>query len=164
MRDQLRKLWGDHVFWTRQALISVAHGLPDFDSTLARLLRNQDELGEAVARMYGAPIGRELQRLLREHVNSAAALFVALRRNDIGKATAADRMLRANAENIARVLHQANPAWDVEGLARMFYQHIDLMTAQAQARMRTDFPSDIAAFDASLAQAYGLADMMSAGK
>jgi hypothetical protein len=46
--DDMRKLWEDHITWTRLAIVSFAAGVPDFDATAARLLRNQDDIGNAV--------------------------------------------------------------------------------------------------------------------
>src|SRR5262245_44393292 len=39
--DQMRKLWEDHVTWTRLAIVTFAAGTDGFDSTAGRLLQNQ---------------------------------------------------------------------------------------------------------------------------
>lgn len=39
-----RKLWIDHVSWTRNFIISDLASLPDKDVVLQRLLKNQDEI------------------------------------------------------------------------------------------------------------------------
>ncbi|MGQ0434333.1 MAG: hypothetical protein ACT452_18260, partial [Microthrixaceae bacterium] len=52
-RTDMRKLWEDHVQWTRLYIVSAVADLPDSDATLARLLQNQTDIGNAVATYYG---------------------------------------------------------------------------------------------------------------
>src|SRR5512132_3904330 len=53
--DAMRKLWEDHVTWTRLFLVSAITGLPDgatlpdLDATTNRLLQNQTDIGNAIA-------------------------------------------------------------------------------------------------------------------
>jgi hypothetical protein len=51
----MRKLWEDHITWTRLAIVSFAAGLPDLQATQARLLRNQSDIGNAIKPYYGRP-------------------------------------------------------------------------------------------------------------
>ena len=46
--DAMRKLWEDHVTWTRLVIVSVANDLPDTQSTVDRLLQNQADIGNAI--------------------------------------------------------------------------------------------------------------------
>src|SRR5215213_10784865 len=45
--DQMRKLWEDHVTWTRLAIVTFADGSQGFPATAGRLLQNQVDLGNA---------------------------------------------------------------------------------------------------------------------
>src|SRR5436190_16051654 len=47
-RNRMRKLWEEHVTWTRLVIVSFAAGLPDLDPTIYRLLQNQVDIGNAV--------------------------------------------------------------------------------------------------------------------
>src|SRR5580765_8416659 len=72
--SEMRKLWTDHVTWTRLFLVSAIADLPDLQATTNRLLQNQDDIGAAIATFYGADAGAQLSSLLREHILIAAAL------------------------------------------------------------------------------------------
>jgi len=47
-RAAMRELWEDHVVWTRQVIVAIIAGTPDTDAALARLLRNQADIGDAI--------------------------------------------------------------------------------------------------------------------
>src|SRR2546423_10941797 len=72
--DAMRKLWTDHVTWTRLFIVSAAAGLPDKDATTQRLLRNQEDIGNAVAEYYGKDAGSKATALLKSHILIAADL------------------------------------------------------------------------------------------
>ena len=50
-------LWEDHVTWTRLAVISLTADTPDTEATVARLLKNQTDIGNAVKPFYGRAAG-----------------------------------------------------------------------------------------------------------
>jgi hypothetical protein len=72
--DAMRKLWTDHVAWTRLFIISAAAGLPDKDATTQRLLQDQTDIGSAVVPYYGRDAGTKLTSLLKDHILIAADL------------------------------------------------------------------------------------------
>jgi len=47
-RSAMRKLWEDHITWTRLYIVSVTADLADKDATAQRLLRNQADIGSAI--------------------------------------------------------------------------------------------------------------------
>ena len=81
-RNDMRRLWEDHIVWTRLAIVSLTTDAPDTEATVGRLLRNQDEIGAAIAPFYGEAAGDELARLLRDHIVIAAELVAAARAGD----------------------------------------------------------------------------------
>ena len=77
LRMDMRKLWEDHVTWTRLAIISLESGTPDTDATVARLLQNQVDIGDAIKPYYGDAVGNALTGLLRQHILIAADVIAA---------------------------------------------------------------------------------------
>lgn len=75
--DRMRELWSDHIGYTRSFIVSASAGLADTAEVLQRLLRNQDEIGEAIKPYYGDVAGTQLASLLRSHIQLAGKALVA---------------------------------------------------------------------------------------
>src|SRR5262245_30500231 len=74
LRQDMRKLWTDHVVWTRDYIIAAVADLPDAKSAETRLMKNQDDIGAAVAKYYGASAGSQLTTMLKQHIAIAGDL------------------------------------------------------------------------------------------
>jgi hypothetical protein len=163
LRNDMRKLWEDHVTWTRLAIISLTTGSPDTEATVGRLLRNQDDIGAAVAQFYGDAAGTRLATLLREHIGIAAELVAAAKAGDQAEVARQQARWEANADEIARFLSDANPHWPFQPTREMLHEHLRLTTSEAVARLQGDWDADVAAYDEIHVQALHMADMLSEG-
>src|SRR5437763_654076 len=76
-RAAMRKLWEDHITWTRVYIIDALAGLPDANAAAARLLKNQDDIGAAIVPYYGAAAGSQLTSLLKQHIMIATEVLKA---------------------------------------------------------------------------------------
>ena len=162
--DAMRKLWEDHVTWTRLYIVSAAAGLPDTQATAERLLRNQADISDAIKPFYGNPAGDRLTALLRSHILIAADLIKAAKAGDTAAADAASTRWNANADEIADFLSDANPRnWPRATLRSEMRHHLDLTLQEAQARLRGDWAADIAAYDTVHEHILGMADVLSKG-
>jgi hypothetical protein len=163
LRNGMRQVWEDHITWTRLAIISLTTGSPDTDATVARLLRNQTDIGNAVKPFYGNAAGAELTKLLREHILIAADLVAAAKAGDDQAVAAAQKRWEANADQIARFLSSANPHWKLRSMRAMLREHLRLTTREAVARLQGNWVADVAAYDEIHRQALHMADMLSTG-
>jgi hypothetical protein len=162
--DGMRKLWEDHITWTRLFIVSFAAGLPDTDSAAQRLLQNQTDLGSAIKPFYGEAAGRQLTRLLRDHILIAADLLTAAKAGDSAGVADAKARWYANANEIATFLHRANPdEWPLDEMKLMMRKHLDLTLTEAVARLHGDWPVDIAAYEQVHQEILQMADMLSIG-
>jgi len=75
--DRMRELWSDHIVYTRNFIVSAVAAQPDTAEALQRLMRNQDEIGEAVKPYYGDAAGTQLASLLRNHIQLAGKTLMA---------------------------------------------------------------------------------------
>jgi hypothetical protein len=164
LRQGMRSLWEDHVAWTRLAVISLTTGSPDTKATVARLLHNQSDIGNAIKPYYGAKAGNQLTGLLREHILVAADLIAAAKAGDKAKLTKEQAAWQRNADAIAGFLNKANPdAWKLPEMKGMLRSHLALTTQEVVARLQGKWGADVRAYDAIVKQALGMADMLSEG-
>ena len=162
-RQDMRKLWEDHVTWTRLAVISLTTGSPDTEATVGRLLQNQDDIGDAIAPFYGEEAGNRLATLLREHITIAADLIAAAKAGNQPEVARQQARWEANADEIARFLNSANPRWKLDETRSMLLEHLQLTTSEVVARLQSDWTADVAAYDEIHRQALHMADMLSTG-
>lgn len=163
LRQGMRDLWTDHVVWTRAYIVAAVAGDPSASSALDRLMRNQEDLGSAIARYYGAAAGAGLTELLKEHIRVAGEVVGAAKAKDDAKRKEADARWHRNAEEIATFLSAANPNWDRGDLVGMLNEHLSLTTQQATFRLQQNWREDTATFDRIYDQAMTMADALSDG-
>lgn len=164
LRQDLRKLWEDHIIWTRMFIVSTAAGLPDQQVVAERLLRNQDDIGNAIKPFYGDAAGEPLSNLLREHILIAADLLTAAKTGDATKVEQSKHKWYANADEIAAFLASANPDnWPLDAERRHMRSHLDLTLQEAVARLEGRFSDDVAAYDKVHTQILEMADALASG-
>jgi hypothetical protein len=160
----MRKLWEDHITWTRLYIVDALAGLPEKGATAQRLLQNQVDLGNAIKPFYGDAAGTKLTSLLRDHILIAAELIDAAKAGDSAKKESATRRWFTNADDIAGFLSGANPQhWPADATRKMMHDHLDQTTQEVVAHLQKDWAADIAAYDRVHVQILSMADMLSSG-
>ena len=167
LHDEMRRLWEDHIVWTRQFIVSAAttsDNLADIGPTTDRLLANQADIGDALKPFYGDVAGDQVTALLRDHILTAAALVAAAKAGDKASVEATSGAWYRNADDIATALNSLNPRhWPVDEMKAHMKDHLDLTLEEAVARLQGRYADDIAAYDAIHVQILGMADMLSDG-
>jgi hypothetical protein len=165
--DAMRKLWEDHITWTRLYIVSAATepgDLPDIGPTTDRLLANQHDIAAALEPYYGSAAASQVESLLRDHILTAAALIAAAKAGDNAAVQEQSAAWYANAHDIALALHGLNPRnWSLADLDAMMKDHLDLTLAEAVARLQGRYADDVAAYDRVHAEILSMADMLSDG-
>ena len=162
--DDMRKLWEDHVTWTRLAIVTFADGSAGFEATSARLLQNQQDIGDAIKPFYGDAAGEQLTALLTDHIAIAVELLQAAKSGDTTAFGAANAAWYANANDIADFLAQANPRhWPRATMRAAMSGHLDQTLAEASHELTGDYAQSVADYDEIHHHILGMADLLSSG-
>jgi hypothetical protein len=159
----MRKLWEDHITYTRNYIISALANLPDIDAVAARLMKNQEDIGNAIKPFYGDPAGQKLTALLKDHISIATEVVKAAKGSDNAQVDAAQKKWSANGKEIAAFLSGANPNWPKGEMESMLQKHLDLTTGEVVARLKQDWEADIRSYDNGHAHMLMFADKLAEG-
>src|SRR5262245_11709252 len=107
LRQDMRKLWSDHVIWTRDYIVAAVDDKPDAQSAAGRLLKNQDDIGAAVGSIYGKAAGDQLTTLLKEHITIAVDIIKHAKAGNKAAQQQADAKWKQNGDAIATFLSKA---------------------------------------------------------
>jgi hypothetical protein len=164
LRADMRKLWEDHVTWTRVYIISAVADLEDQKAAAGRLLENQVDIGDAIKPIYGDAAGTRLTALLEDHIKIATEVIAAAKAGDAVKKEDAGNRWYYNADDVATFLSGANPEyWPASEMKKMMRDHLDLTTAEVVARIQKNWSADVAAYDKVHDAILMMADMLSEG-
>jgi hypothetical protein len=160
---EMRKLWEDHIAYTRNYIISALADLGDADAVAGRLLKNQDEIGDAIKPFYGEEAGKKLSALLRDHIMIAAEVVKAAKLGNPAELTKAQAKWTANADEIAVFLSGANPHWMKKDMEEMLHKHLELTTGEVVSRLKKDWAADIGFYDKGHKHMLMFADVLTMG-
>jgi hypothetical protein len=162
--DQMRRLWEDHITWTRLAIVTFADGSNGFSATADRLLRNQDDIGNSIKPFYGQAAGARLTALLRDHITIAVEVLQAVKAGDDAAFADASARWYANANDIADFLAAANPRfWPQLVMRDAMKMHLDQTLAEAAAELSGDYTASVAAYEIVHTHILAMADLLSSG-
>ena len=163
LKQDMRKLWTDHVVWTRDYIVAALGDQPGAQASANRLLRNQEDIGNAVAKFYGDAAGKQLTTLLKEHITIAVDVVKAAKAGDKAGLQKADGRWQQNGEQIADFLSKANPNWPRATLAEMMKMHLSTTTNEVVARLNKDWEGDVRAYDVVYEHILKMSDALSDG-
>ena len=163
LHENMRALWSDHVIWTRDYIVAAVGDQPDQQAAAARLMKNQEDIGAAIAAYYGQPAGARLTELLKAHISIAVDLIKAAKAGDHTAQQKAGQLWQSNAEEIADFLSKANPNWPRATLVTMMNTHLSTTTDEVVARLTKNWEQDVRAFDAVYHHILAMADALSDG-
>jgi hypothetical protein len=127
------------VIWTREYVVAAIKETPDKDAAAGRLLRNQEDIGNAVAPLYGDDAGKGLTDLPRTRSGARTST-------------------RSPPSSVGRI-----PNWPKNDLLDLLNLHLTLTKGEVVARLQQDLEKDVEAFDDIFTEILTVADALSDG-
>ncbi len=183
LKISMRKLWVEHIIWTRNVIFCIVDELPGKDQALKRLLRNQTDIGLVLNSYYGEDAAKKITGLLYEHVNIFAEVISEAKKANtevlyahrntskevVKTETSGDPSILqkvdikwlSNADEIAVFFSKANPNLELVEMKIMMHDHLKLTTDEAMQRIKKDYDSDIISYDKLQNQILKMSDVIS---
>lgn len=164
LRQALRDLWIDHVFWSRNVALLTRMG----DAQGAKVaednvVANAKAIANAMAPLYGQPAADKLFGLLAAHYGAVKEYMSASYAGDqAGKDKATQKML-ANVNDISTFLSGANPNWPKSALVALLTAHGGHHMAQIDDFARQDYAAEAQVWGAMKSHMYMIADALASG-
>ncbi|WP_245157028.1 acetylglutamate kinase [Anaerovorax sp. IOR16] len=159
----LRRLWMEHVMWTRSFIISTASDLDDLEAVTKRLLRNPDDFAKLLRPLYGDKKSMEFKDLFTDHLLIAANLVNAAKAGDTKTVDEQRKKWYENADDIANLLGNMNPYWNKRIWKELLDQHLKMTENEAVQILTGQYEASIDQYDEIEKQALQMADEMAYG-
>ncbi len=161
---QMRQLWTDHAVWTRMYIIESIDNSPAADAAAARLLKNQEDIGNAIKPVYGDAAGNQLTALLKQHILIAVDIINDVKAKNSTAQASDEARWKSNADDISNFLSTANPTyWPSPAVKSLMYMHLSTTKDELVARATQDYPGDVKAWDAVYNHILTMSDALSDG-
>jgi hypothetical protein len=161
--DEWRRLWEDHITWTRVVIMGILDDLPGTNTYIDRLIQNYEDMEDALVPYYGDD-AEVLGDLIQDHLVIAAELLTAAHDGDIPGFNDALARWYDNANQIAVQMNEMNPQfWPLAETQEMWIAHLDATLEEATTHLNGDFAGEVAAYDQVHSLALEMADFISAG-
>jgi hypothetical protein len=154
-------LWTDHVFYTRNAVISLLSNLGDIKEITDRLMKNQEQLGSMLRPYYDSAQVDHLVELMQVHVTMAVEIITAAQNNQNTKDLIT--LWRSHSDQIIMSFLEMNPHWGQSTLAQLWNDHLTQTLNQVQYRLDKNWSSDVMNFDNIVSNARMIAESISDG-
>jgi hypothetical protein len=146
-KSQMRKLWEEHIFWTRNVIFCLVDDLPGNVQAIKRQLQNQIDIGNAIKPYYGDAAGDRLTELLYSHVNITNDIIKAAKTRDTSVINDVNKKWFTNADEMVTFLHKLNSNWAIGDLRKMINNQMQLTAESAGERLKNNYDADVIAFD-----------------
>lgn len=163
LNNDMRQSWSNHNFWTTMFMTSLFNALENTNAVQKRLMQTPEDIAAVFEKFYSQPMSNQLKQLLTQHVQLAGELMAAMQNNSMDRVEQVEMQLNQNADQIARMLANANSKYDYEDLRRMLRMHVDLLKKTMMADLNGEYEETVRLVDENEAHLMNMADALTAG-
>jgi len=143
IKMESRRNWSQYADWSTQNIRALLDDAPASDAIKHQFLQVPDPIGNWFEDFYGFEAGKELQNLLRTHIQSGSEMFSALESDDKEAFQNAMTAWYENADQLATFLHDLNPFWEADTMRKMLNTLLELLEKQAAAHHAQNWDKEI---------------------
>ncbi len=163
-KDLMTLYWEQHVWWTRNLVLSIIDELQDEEAVTARLLQNPADIASLFKDTYGDDAANAVKELITEHLVIGRDLIRAVKKNDKQLASTLEKKWYKNADDIAKGLHSINPnVYDENKWRALLYSHLDMTKKEVEYRLLKKYKDDVQNFNMIEQEALTMANEMTKG-
>ena len=163
LNNDMRQAWSQHNFWGNMFLVSLFHTLENLDAVKMRLEQSPEDIAAVFQSFYASPTVTQIRNLLAEHVRLAGEMANAMKNGNMERSTQLETQLNQNADQMARLLANANSNYDYEELRRMMRNHLNLMQDTMTSELSGDHNEAVRLMGENADQLMDMADVLTEG-
>ena len=163
LNNDMRQGWNQHNFWTTMFMTSLFNDLGNKTSTENRLMQTPGDIASVFDKFYPQSMVNRLKQLLTEHTQLAGELMEALQANNTERATQIENQMYQNADQIARMLANANSKYSYDELRRILRMHIETLKNTMTADLNHEFDETVRLVDENEEHLMDLSDALTEG-
>lgn len=163
LNNDMRQAWSQHNFWGNMFLVSLFHTLENLDAVKMRLEQSPEDIAAVFQSFYANPTVTQIRNLLAEHVRLAGEMASAMKNGNMERSTQLETQLNQNADQMARLLANANSNYDYEELRRMMRNHLNLMQDTMTSELSGDHNEAVRMMGENEDQLMDMADVLTEG-
>ena len=163
LNNDMRQAWSQHNFWGNMFLVSLFHTLENLDAVKMRLEQSPENIAAVFQSFYANPTVTQIRNLLAEHVRLVGEMANAMKNGNMERSTQLETQLNQNADQMARLLANANSNYDYEELRRMMRNHLNLMQDTMTSELSGDHNEAVRLMGENEDQLMDMADVLTEG-
>lgn len=163
MIGDIRKLWTELCFWTKDFMECINNQSKELQVTTIRLNRIPEDFLLKLTIFFGSQPSEEFINLLAIHIVLLQTLATALKRQDQQGSSNAIAQLYVNADAMSTSLAAMNPFWLKTQWYTMLYSYISTTVEEMVSKYAGNDQRSVDAFERVYVQILLMADYMSTG-
>jgi hypothetical protein len=146
LRTPLRKVCTEHAVYTKFVITDILETLTNVEADLARLLKNQEDIGYVLRPYIGIENAQALTQLLKTHIEKVRVCIIALKSGNTADLNSAIIPLFENSDQIGFFLTRLNPE-KLAYMSSLFRQHSQYVLDIAKAQLAKEYENVIKLYD-----------------